>query len=84
MYLNVGEVRSGTLTNEPSLYRPATDTFARSVVRTFGCGRREVVPWHVHNIVAGFLRVMPEWFLQYTGRLKLKELAKEIGVSVGR
>ena len=77
MYLNVGEVHSGTLAGEPSFFRPTTNEFAKSVVKSLGCGRRVVVPWHLHNILTVILDFVPESLLRYSAQLKLNKLAKE-------
>ena len=84
MYLNVGEVRSGGLAGEPSFARPPAEEFAKSVVRSLGCGRRVVIPWYSHGILTGILSLMPESLFQRAARRRLDRVAKEVNFSEDR
>ena len=78
MYLNLGEVRSSTLVGKPSFVRPLADEFAENMVRSFGCGRRVVVPWYPHNMMTGVMSLLPESLFQYIARVKVNRLLKDI------
>ena len=84
MYLNVGEVRSSTMTGEPSFLRPVADEFAKGVVRSLGCGRRVVVPWYSHRILTGIISFVPESLFKLGVQRGLNRVAKDIKFSEGR
>jgi len=84
MYLNVGEVRSSTLTGDPSFFKPPAAEFAKSVVRSLGCGRRVVVPWYSHGILIGITNLVPESILEPAVRWGLGRVAKDLNFGEGR
>ena len=81
MYLNVGQVRSSTVTGKPSFLKPLADEFARGVVRSLGCGRRVVVPWYSHGILTGIISLMPESLFELIARRGLRTVAKDLNFS---
>jgi len=84
MYLNVGEVRSSSMTGDPSFFRPTAEEFAKGVVRSLGCGRRMVTPWYSHGILVGVTSLVPEPILERAVRWGLKRVAKDFKFLEGR
>jgi 17beta-estradiol 17-dehydrogenase / very-long-chain 3-oxoacyl-CoA reductase len=60
MYLEVGEVNSGTMTAPVNWTTPAADEFAKTVVHSFGSGRRIVTPYLGHAILLKLTSYLPE------------------------
>ena len=78
MYLNVAQVRSSTLTGDPSLAKPLADEFAKSVVGSLGCGRRVVVPWYFHHFLTGIMSLFPESLCEYFARAGARGVMKNV------
>jgi 17beta-estradiol 17-dehydrogenase / very-long-chain 3-oxoacyl-CoA reductase len=65
VYVNVGEVQSGSLRVAASLARPHSDDYARYLVQSFGSGRKMVIPYPVHHIIYAIVTGMPEALCDY-------------------
>lgn len=65
VYVNVGEVQSGTLKVATSLVRPHSDDYAKYLVKSFGSGRKVVIPYPVHHISYAIVTGMPEALCDY-------------------
>jgi len=74
MYLHTGSVQTNTITQPVDFSRPSSDDFATHVVRAFGSGREDVVPYVGHKIGLTILRSLPSFVL----RNVLKEEAKKM------
>jgi len=60
MYMVVGEVTSNSVRKDTTLLRPDSDTFARSMVNTMGCGQRRITPYIWHAISMWFVQAFGE------------------------
>lgn len=65
VYINVGEVRTGTMRITAALARPHSDDYAKHLVESFGSGRRMVIPHPVHHIIYAIVTGMPEALCDY-------------------
>jgi len=74
MYLHTGSVQSNTITEPADFSRPTSDDYAAYIVKAFGSGRVDVVPYVGHRIRLTLLRVSPGFIL----RNALKEKAKNL------
>jgi 17beta-estradiol 17-dehydrogenase / very-long-chain 3-oxoacyl-CoA reductase len=74
MYVHTGTVQSNTITGPANFFRPTSDEYATYIVKAFGSGRVEVVPYVIHRIGLAIIRNLPG-FLQ---RVELKEEAKAL------
>jgi short-subunit dehydrogenase len=75
MYLEVGEVNSGSMTAPVKWSMPAADEFAKTVVHSFGSGRRIVTPYLGHTIVQ-LASYLPESLARPLIKEKMKFLIK--------
>jgi len=78
VYVNVGEVRSGTMRVAVSLTRPHSDDYARQLVKSFGSGRRVVIPHPVHHVIYAIVTGMPEALCDYIVSAEARSLSKKI------
>ena len=78
VYVNVGEVRTGSLKVATSLTRPHSDNYARHLVESFGSGRRMVIPHPVHHIVYAIVTGMPEALCDYIVLAEGRSLFKKM------
>ena len=76
MYINTGSVQSNTIIEPADFLRPTSDEYATHVVRAFGSGREDVVPYVGHRIGLTIIRCLPS-FVQ---RVTLKDEAKKLFV----
>jgi len=74
MYLHTGSVQSKTITEPADFSRPASDDYATHIVKTFGSGREDVVPYVGHRIGLTLIRNLPNFLL----RSALKEEVKRL------
>jgi len=66
VYVNVGEVQAGDMrVFGTSLSRPSPDDYARHLVKSFGSGRKIVIPYPVHHIIYNIVTGMPEALCDY-------------------
>lgn len=72
MYIHTGNVQSNTIAAPANFSRPTSDEYATHVVKAFGSGRVEVVPYVGHWIGLTIIRSLPDFLLRYV----LKEEAK--------
>ena len=78
VYVNVGEVQSGSMRVAVSLTRPHSDDYARHLVKSFGSGRRVVIPHPVHHIIYAIVTGMPEMLCDYIVLAEARSLFKKI------
>jgi len=78
VYANVGEVQSGTLRVAASLFRPTSDDYARYLVKSFGSGRKMVIPYPVHHVSYAVVTGMPEDLCDYIVLAEGRSLFKQI------
>ena len=81
VYVNVGEVQSGSVRIATSLTRPCSDDYAKHLVESFGSGRRMVIPHPVHHIIYNLVTGMPKALRDYIVVAEAKSLFKKIGES---
>ena len=74
MYLHTGSVQSNTIVEPADFSRPTSDDYATYIVKTFGSGRVDVVPYVGHKIGLTLLRRFPSFIL----RNILKEEANKL------
>jgi len=74
MYLHTGSVQSNTIVEPADFSRPTSDDYAAYIVKTFGSGRVDVVPYVGHKIGLTLLRRFPSFIL----RNILKEEANKL------
>lgn len=78
VYVNVGEVQSGTMRIKTALARPHSDDYAKHLVESFGSGRRSVIPYPAHHVIFVIVTGMPEALCDYIvsaeGRNVLRKL----------
>jgi len=72
MHIHLGPVRSNLVVAPVNFWRPSSETFARKLVGTFGCGRQYVVPYIGHAIAIKMHRTWPKWYNERT----IKEVAR--------
>ena len=65
VYVNVGEVQTGTMRIKTALARPHSDDYAKHLVASFGSGRRVVIPHPVHHLIFVIVTGMPEVLCDY-------------------
>ena len=65
VYVNVGEVQSGTVRVATSLVRPCSDDYAKHLVESFGSGRGVVIPHPVHHVIYSMVTSMPAILCDY-------------------
>jgi 17beta-estradiol 17-dehydrogenase / very-long-chain 3-oxoacyl-CoA reductase len=63
MHIHLGTVRSNMIVAPVNFWRPSSETFARKLVGTFGCGRQYVVPYIGHAIALKMHRTWPKWYV---------------------
>ena len=80
VYVNVGEVQSGSMKIAVSLARPDSDTYARHLVKSFGSGRRTVIPHPVHHILYAIVTGMPDMLCDYIVMEEARSVFKKIVV----
>ncbi|KAF9653897.1 NAD(P)-binding protein [Thelephora ganbajun] len=68
MYLHTGSVQSNTITEPADFSRPTSDDYAAHIVKAFGSGREEVVPYIGHRIGLTIIHSLPSFILR--GALK--------------
>lgn len=78
VYVNVGEVRSGTMKIRTGLARPHSDDYAKHLVESFGSGRRSVIPHPVHHIIYAIVTGMPEAVCDYIVSAEGRNVFKKI------
>ena len=78
VYVNVGEVETGGLKVAASFTRPHSDDYARHLVKSFGSGRRMVIPHPVHHLVYAIVTGMPEALCDYIVLAEGRSLFKKI------
>ena len=78
VYVNVGEVQSGTMRVAVSLMRPHSDDYARHLVKSFGSGRRVVIPHPVHHVIYAIVTGMPEALCDHIVLAEARSLFKKI------
>jgi len=78
VYVNVGEVQSGTMRVTTSLARPRSDDYARHLVESFGSERKMVIPYPVHQILYNVVTGMPEALCDYIVSVEGRRLFKEL------
>jgi len=61
MLVHLGSVRSGLILAPVNLWRPTSESFAKKLVGTFGCGRQYVVPYIGHAVALKMHRAWPKW-----------------------
>ena len=64
MHVHAGPVRSSLVVAPVNFWRPSSETFARKLVGTFGCGRQYVVPYIGHAIALKMHRNWPKWYVE--------------------
>jgi len=74
MYLHTGSVQSNSITEPADFSRPTSDDYAAYIVKAFGSGRVDVVPYVGHRIGLTLLHIFPGFIL----RGALKEEAKKL------
>jgi len=74
MYLHTASVQSNTITEPVDFSRPSSDDYAAHVVKAFGSGRENVVPYIGHRVGLTILHNLPSFILQGV----LKEEAKKL------
>jgi 17beta-estradiol 17-dehydrogenase / very-long-chain 3-oxoacyl-CoA reductase len=74
MHIYTASVKSNSITMPEDLTRPTSDDYAPHVVRAFGSGREDVVPYFGHEIALAIIRRVPD-FIQ---RGPLKEEVKNL------
>ena len=80
MNLHTGSVQSNTIAEPADFSRPTSDDYAAYIVKTFGSGRMDVVPYIGHMIGLTLLRNFPGFIL----RNILKEEAKKLFIMEAR
>ena len=80
VYVNVGEVQSGSMRAAVALARPHSDDYARYLVKSFGSGRRMVIPHPVHHVIYAIVTGMPETLCDYIVLAEARNLFKKIVV----
>jgi 17beta-estradiol 17-dehydrogenase / very-long-chain 3-oxoacyl-CoA reductase len=78
VYVNVGEVQTGTMRIRTALARPHSDDYAKHLVESFGSGRRVVIPHPVHHIIYVIVTGMPEAVCDYIVLAEGRNVSKKI------
>lgn len=78
VYVNVGEVQSGTVRVATSLDRPCSDDYAKHLVESFGSGRGVVIPHPVHHVIYAIVTGMPEILRDYIVLAESRKLFKKM------
>lgn len=78
VYVNVGEVQTGTLKVAASLTRPHSDDYARHLVESFGSGRKTVIPHPIHHVAYAIVTGMPEALCDYIVLAEGRSLFRKI------
>jgi len=74
MHLDTGFVQLNLIIEPADFSRPTSDDYAAHIVRAFGSGREDVIPYVGHRIGLAILRSLPSFILHST----LKEEAKRL------
>lgn len=74
MYLEVGAVNSGSMTQPISWICPAADEYAKTVVHSFGSGRQVVVPYIGHALPIHLMTCLPVYLQAKTLKEEMKKV----------
>jgi len=74
MYIHTGSVHSNTIVEPVDFSRPTSDDYAMHVVRAFGSGRENVVPYIGHRVGLTILHTLPNFILRGALKEEVKKL----------
>ena len=74
MYIHTGSVQSNTIVEPADFSRPTSGDYATHVVRAFGSGREEVVPYVGHRVGLTVLHILPNFILRGALKEEVKKL----------
>jgi 17beta-estradiol 17-dehydrogenase / very-long-chain 3-oxoacyl-CoA reductase len=73
--LLTGSVNSGSNKKPVSFIRPSAETYAKSVLKRIGCGRKSIMPYWQHAIQTFLISLLPQKFIDKAAKNALtKEL----------
>ena len=74
MHIHTASVQTNTIVEPADFSRPTSDDYATHVVRAFGSGRDNVVPYIGHRVALGVLRTLPNFILRGALREEAQKL----------
>lgn len=74
MYIHTGSVQSNTIVEPADFSRPTSEDYATHVVRAFGSGREDVVPYIGHRVGLIVLHTLPSFILRGALKDEVKKL----------
>ncbi|KAI0759584.1 NAD-P-binding protein [Trametes elegans] len=80
-YLAVGPVHSNSMPQAPSLNTPTSETFAKAIVATAGCGYRRYAPYAMHSIAKTVVAALGERVVDYYTAREMKTLIETFAKS---